>query len=77
MEASEIMLHIARCECLTGGDASDFALWIERYAELLGCDARAGAVSVAIEALIESHVESEGYKRKYHAMIAKDRVSSR
>lgn len=36
-------------QCLTGGDPGDFELWIGRYAEMLGCQPRAGAVSVAIE----------------------------
>ena len=70
-QSDAVLLHIARGECLTGGDAADFELWIELYASLLGCDARAGAVSVAIQELIDRLEEDESYKRKYYAEIRK------
>lgn len=45
----EIIDVIYLSQCLTGGQAEDFELWIARYAEMLNCEPRAGAVAVAIE----------------------------
>jgi hypothetical protein len=44
---------IARGACLTEAAAEDLPLWVERYAEILGCDPRASAVAVAVEQLQE------------------------
>ena len=62
---------------INGGDPEDFEIWISRYAELLGCDERAGAVAVAIESLVEQLREAEQFKRKYFAMVAKERARTK
>lgn len=73
--SEQIMLHIARAAYLTGGNPDDFEIWISRFAELLGCDERAGAVAVAIESLIEKADQSDYFKRKYFGMVAKERAA--
>lgn len=53
-DANLLLLHLARGECIGSRAAlEDLPLWIERYAELLGCDCREGAVAAAIEQLQE------------------------
>lgn len=67
-------MHIARGAMLTGGHSDDFEIWISRFAELLGCDERAGAVAVAIESLQDRASKAEYFKRRYFAMVAKERA---
>lgn len=58
-DIEQILLHIARGDCLQEPKLDDLPLWIELFAEKLGCDPRPSAISVAIESLV-SEVDRRG-----------------
>lgn len=61
---NQVLLHIARGEFLQAGRPDDFPLWLERYAELLGCEVRESAVAASIEMLVEKTEKLEATCRR-------------
>lgn len=71
MNAQQILLHIARGACLQSSKLEDLPLWIDRYAELLGCECRESAVAAAVELLQERLAEVEATCGRQAATIAR------